>query len=74
MKLKLTLTNYLNKSMTKKDIIKQEIMGTINVPSYMPYTEGKMSGDYHKYAVVDLDKLATLLAKYLDIKIEEENL
>lgn len=64
--------------MTKKDIIKQEIMGTINVPQLtIPLTENGsygVSGQFAPVVTVDIDKLATLLAKHLDIKIEDEEL
>ena len=61
--------------MTKKDIIKQEIMGTLNLYSGQVYDAnyvGAKRDVYINVSVVDLDKLTTLLAKYLDIKIEEE--
>lgn len=59
--------------MTKKDIIKQEIMGTIRVPTVGSlYGQDLYLSGLVDYAIVDLEKLAALLAKYLDIKIEEE--
>lgn len=70
--------NYQNnnyKTMTKKDIIKQELQGFIPVKGQVLATapEGfqtTIEGNV-KVAVVDLDKLAEFLAKHLKIKSED---
>jgi len=59
--------------MTKKDIIKQEIMGSISIPNILPLSfttnpnvidEYKIAG-ISNLAIVDIDKLAEFLAKHI---------
>jgi hypothetical protein len=65
--------------MTKAEIIKQEIITSIVVPD-IQYDQDMANLQIRGYkvsgatsiAIVDIDKLANLLAKYLDIKIDGE--
>lgn len=59
--------------MTKKDIIKQDLMITISVPiDVVKYSNSETyTLTKSNLAIVDLDKLAEFLAKYLPIPLED---
>ena len=65
--------------MTKQEIIKQEILGIIFIPTGA-YNSPDFSNvpvpilAFGQYACVDIDKLSVFLAKYIDIKIDKKKM
>jgi len=62
--------------MTKKELIKQELQSVISVPYAMNYTQQfgmapEKTLQFQTIAIVDLDKLAEFLSKYIEIKAED---
>ena len=62
--------------MTKQQIIKQEILGIIAIPT-RAYKSPEFNNvpapllEFGQFAYVDIDKLSSFLAKYIDIKIDD---